>query len=68
MRKDFIAQTLKWLSWKKWVIATIITLIIWYLFAKWYIQDAEYQLIWWLLVIMFWWASIATKNIYSVNK
>jgi hypothetical protein len=68
MRKDFIAQTLKFLSWKKSVIATLLTLVLWYCFAKWYLDEATYNLIGWMLVIVFWWASIATKNIYSVNK
>lgn len=68
MRTDWIAQILKWLSWKKWVIATLLTLILWYVFAKWYLDEATYNLLGWMLVIVFWWASIATKNIYSVNK
>ena len=67
MRKDIIAKILKSLSWKKGVIATMLTLILGYLFAKGYLQEAEYNLIGWLLIIVFGWASIATQKLYSLS-
>ena len=56
---------LKFLSGKKWVIATILSLILWFLFAKWLIDDLTFTLIGWILTALFGWASIATKSMYN---
>lgn len=56
---------LKFLSWKKGVIAVILTTINWYLLAKWYYSDIEFTAISTILWALFWIASAQTKVIYN---
>ena len=58
-------KLLKFLSGKKWVIATILSLILWYCFAKGFIDDMTFTLIWGILTALFGGASIATKSMYK---
>lgn len=58
-------KILKFFSWKKWMIATIIITINGYLAIKWLYWDAEYLLISTIIWALFQSASIATKNIYK---
>jgi len=56
---------LKFLSGKKSTIATILSLVLWYCFAKMYIDEATFIMLWWVLAAMFGSASIATKKMYK---
>ena len=58
-------KLLKFLSGKKGTIATILSLLLWYAFAKMYIDEQTFYLLWWILTALFWTASYATKSIYK---
>lgn len=58
-------KLLKFLSWKKWIIAVILTTINGYLLAKWYYWEIEFTAISTILWALFWVASAQTKIIYN---
>jgi len=59
---------LKWLSWKKSIIATIVMTVTAYLSAKQYIWESEVVLIWWIVWAIMWTVSYQTKKIYNNNN
>jgi preprotein translocase subunit SecF len=58
-------KLLKFLSGKKSTIATILSLILWYVFAKGYIDDMAFAMLWGILTALFGTVSFATKKVYN---
>lgn len=56
---------LKFLQWKKWIIASIIMAIVWYLWAKQIIDSDTVLFIWTINTLLFWVASNQTKKLYK---
>lgn len=59
-------KILNFFKWKKNVINTIIMVIVWYCYNKWYIGTEEFITIWAVVWLIFWTTSFATNKM--INK